>query len=252
MNEFLFVFVILIVLLVVYRLRAHKWKGAVGESRVARQLGKLNREQYKVLNDVLIRTSRGWSQIDHIVISIYGIFVFETKNYSGWIHGNENSEYWTQSIYENKTKFRNPIKQNWAHIYALKEVLSDFGQVTYHPIVVFAGSGVLKNVSSTIPVIHDKQVYGAVMGRSGTPHLSVAQVENIADKLNAVNVQDRGARKEHVRQVRHDAHDRRQKEQSLICPSCGGILVVRDGPYGRFYGCSNYPECRYKLNYRAR
>ena len=79
-------FVIVIVLIVVYRLNSPKYKGAIGESRVARQLDKLKDEEYKVFNDVLIRTGRGSSQIDHIVISIYGIFVIETKNYSGWIH----------------------------------------------------------------------------------------------------------------------------------------------------------------------
>ncbi|NOX61507.1 MAG: type I DNA topoisomerase [Chloroflexi bacterium] len=29
------------------------------------------------------------------------------------------------------------------------------------------------------------------------------------------------------------------------CPECGADLVLRDGRYGRFIGCSNYPECKY-------
>ncbi|WP_264230251.1 topoisomerase DNA-binding C4 zinc finger domain-containing protein [Acholeplasma laidlawii] len=29
------------------------------------------------------------------------------------------------------------------------------------------------------------------------------------------------------------------------CPYCGGLLVDRKGPYGKFTGCSNYPECKY-------
>jgi hypothetical protein len=116
--EILFIIVIAIVV-VSYRLNAPKRKGTKGESRVSRKLKRLQNEEFIVFNDVLIRTRNGSSQIDHIVISIYGIFVIETKNYSGWIHGNENSEYCMQSIYKKKTKFRNPIRQNWAHIYML-------------------------------------------------------------------------------------------------------------------------------------
>ncbi len=247
----IFLIGIVIVLVVVYRLNAPKYKGGRGESRVARQLGKLKDEEYKVFNDVLIRTGSGSSQIDHIVISIFGIFVIETKNYSGWIHGSESSEYWTQSIYEKKTKFRNPIKQNWAHIYALKEVLSDFGLVTYHPIVVFVGSAELKNICSNIPVIYNHEIFQTVMGKRGIPNLSIEQMQNLADKLNEVNIQDKKARREHVHQVQNHAYVRKQKEKSLVCPKCGGNLVVRDGPYGKFYGCSNYPKCRHKLSYGA-
>jgi hypothetical protein len=245
-------FVIIIVLFIANASNAKSNRGASGELRVAGQLNKLQNDEYKVFNDVLVKTESGTSQIDHIVISIYGIFVIETKNYSGWIHGNENSEYWTQSIYEKKTKFRNPIKQNWGHIYALKEVLSDFKQVTYHPIVVFAGNAELKNVVSQIPVIYDHQLSQTVMDEKRIANLSIEQVKNIAAKLNEVNIQDKKARKEHVNQVQKHVYERKQKEESLVCPSCGGNLVVREGPYGRFYGCSNYPQCKYKLSYEVR
>ncbi|MEG6586317.1 nuclease-related domain-containing protein [Dendrosporobacter sp. 1207_IL3150] len=233
-------------------LYAPKIKGYIGESRVARQLDKLKDEEYKVFNDVLIRTGRGSSQIDHIVISIYGIFVIETKNYSGWIHGNEHSEYWTQSHYDVKTKFRNPIKQNWAHIYALKEALSGFERVKYHSIVVFAGSAELKNVRSQIPVVYDHQLFRTIMDIRGIPSLSIKQVNSIADRLNKVKIQDKVAKMEHYHQVQNHVRECKSKEKSLVCPRCGGSLVVRDGPYGRFYGCSNYPKCEYKLSYGAR
>jgi hypothetical protein len=245
-------FIIIIVLVIVYKLNAHKIKGAIGESRVARQLNKLQDDEYIVFNDILIKSDRGSSQIDHIVISIYGIFVIETKNYKGWIHGNENSEYWTQSIYKDKEVFRNPIRQNWAHIYSLKEVLSDFKKVTYHPIVVFAGSAELKNIVSKIPVIYANQLFQIIMGKRGNPILTIEQVKNIAHKLNEVNIKDKTIKKEHIHQVQNHAYERKQKEKSLFCPRCGGNLVVREGPYGKFYGCSNYPQCRYKINYVAR
>jgi len=251
--EFLFVITIMILIfIVVYKLSSPKFKGSVGESRVARKLGKLNDEEFKVFNNVLLRTGSGLSQIDHIVISIYGIFVIETKNYSGWIHGSEYSEYWTQSIYKKKTKFRNPIKQNWAHIFALKEVLSDFTEVAYHPVVVFAGSGELKNIHSKTPIIYTHQLLQTLMDKRRAFNLSIEQVINITNRLEDIFIQDKQAIKEHVHQVRDHAYERKQKERSLVCPRCGGKLVIRNGPYGKFYGCLNYPECRYKLSYRAR
>jgi hypothetical protein len=221
----------------------------VGESRVAKQLNKFRGEEHVVLNDVLIRTMRGSVQIDHIVISTCGIFVIETKNYDGWIHGNENSEYWTQSIYKMKTKFRNPIKQNWAHIYALKEILSDFGQVIYHPIVVFAGDAELKNISSTVPVIYDHQIFQAIIDKRGISNLSIDQIKNITYKLNDMNIKGKKARTEHIHQVKNYIKKRHESEKSLICIRCGGSLVIREGRYGKFYGCSNYPKCKYTTSF---
>ena len=34
-------------------------------------------------------------------------------------------------------------------------------------------------------------------------------------------------------------------ENSLVCPDCGGKLEKREGKYGAFLGCTNFPKCRY-------
>ena len=60
--------------------------GKAGEKRVARKLDWLPKE-YIILNDIMLPTQYGTTQIDHIVVSPYGIFVIETKNYKGWIFG---------------------------------------------------------------------------------------------------------------------------------------------------------------------
>lgn len=72
--------------------------GKAGEKRVARKLDWLPKE-YIILNDIMLPTQYGTTQIDHIVVSPYGIFVIETKNYKGWIFGHENSEEWKQSLW---------------------------------------------------------------------------------------------------------------------------------------------------------
>ena len=103
---------IIICILAILLFRLLPSKGKVGEKRVASILKKLPDDSYKVINDLLLSSNGYSTQIDHIIISIYGIFVIETKFYQGWIYGGENSEYWTQNIYGNKYQLRNPIHQN--------------------------------------------------------------------------------------------------------------------------------------------
>jgi hypothetical protein len=232
------------------RLLVSRNKGALGESRIGRLLRRLPDEEFAVINDLLIWTSAGTRQIDHLVISSSGIFVIETKNFSGWIHGNEGSEYWTQTIYNEKTKFRNPIKQNWAHVYALKEILSDLESIAFHPIIVFVGTAELKNVYSRTPVIYDHELLRTILDANGEGNLTVDQVRRIARRLNEARLQERHAKREHVRFVQEYTLRRRQVERAGICPKCGGGLVVRSGRYGKFYGCSSYPGCTYTRPYR--
>ncbi len=79
-----------------------KSKGAWGEWTVAKILFRLPAVDYKILNDVMLRTEYGTTQMDHVVVSCYGIFVIETKNYAGWIIGGENAEQWTELLHSKK------------------------------------------------------------------------------------------------------------------------------------------------------
>ena len=97
-----------------------KQKGARGERLVARRLRNGLPDEYLILNDVYLPCSDGTTaQIDHIVVSQYGIFVVETKTYSGWIFGSEGDSKWTQSFRSKKITFQNPKRQNYEHICAL-------------------------------------------------------------------------------------------------------------------------------------
>ena len=137
-------------------------KGKLGERSVAKRLKKLDKHKYKVINDVILKTSRGTSQIDHLVVSNYGIFVIETKNYQGWIVGSENTDNWQQIIYNKKNYFRNPIKQNYSHIKAIEENLKLNNKIKYISIIVFMNGCDLK-VNATTPVLYEhdllKQIY---------------------------------------------------------------------------------------------
>ncbi len=252
MNTFLPVIVIIVILIIVFRFGRNIFRpanrGTIGESRVSNRLNRLQGEEYKVINDVLIKIGDRSSQIDHIVVSIYGIFVIETKNYSGWIHGNEDSQYWMQTIYEQKTQFYNPIRQNQGHINALKKIFSDYQYVMYYSIIVFAGSAELKNIHTTTPVVYGGELVDTILNQNKTYCLSVEQVKSIADRLNEINIRDKEAKRTHINQTRFRIYEQNRKEESLICPRCGSNLVVRNGQYGSFYGCPNYPKCRYTQN----
>ena len=80
----------------------------------------------------------GTTQIDHILLSPYGIFIIETKNYKGWIFGSERQKLWTQKIFKKSYKFQNPLHQNYKHQKVLEQVLADIITPEYlHSIVVF-------------------------------------------------------------------------------------------------------------------
>ena len=220
------------------------YKGAVGEKSVARQLKRLNHKEYRILNNIYLKTNGRSVQIDHLVVSVYGIFVIETKNYRGWIHGSENSEYWTQTFYKKKIKFWNPVKQNRAHIHFLKRVLSSYKPLDYYSIVVFAGDGTLKNVYTQTPVVYKNRLVKTIR-YIRTPVLSKEQVAGVVNQIGKYRVTDKKEIKGHKKYVRRSCSERNRKISALICPDCGGKLVVRKGNYGKFYGCSNFPKCRF-------
>jgi len=73
-------------------------KGRRGEAFVNKYAIKYLTEEYHLLNNVTLEITQGTTQIDHIIISPYGVFVIETKNKSGWIYGSERQKNWTQTF----------------------------------------------------------------------------------------------------------------------------------------------------------
>lgn len=119
-------------------------KGKMGESAVRSRLGKdLDQKIYIPFHDLIIPSGSGTTQIDHIYVSVFGIFVVETKNYTGWIFGGEKQAHWTQTIYREKHRFQNPLRQNYAHIKALAALLK-LPESVFHSVVVFTGDCELK------------------------------------------------------------------------------------------------------------
>ncbi|WP_417582815.1 nuclease-related domain-containing protein [Nitrincola sp.] len=134
----------IIPLFIVIQLFKSRWfKGIFGEFLVNRLLSKLPAEDYTIIKDVTLPTADGTTQIDHIIISRYGIFVVETKNMKGWIFGSATQAQWTQKIYRHTSKFQNPIHQNYKHIKTLEAALGCPTELL-HSVIVFVGDSEFK------------------------------------------------------------------------------------------------------------
>jgi hypothetical protein len=232
-------FVILSLLLAIFQA---KIKGFLGEKAVANRLSGLPKEQYRLLNDVMIKTNYGTTQIDHIVISVYGIFVIETKNYKGWITGGDNSEKWIKNMYGKKYPFRNPLKQNYAHIKSLEQLL-DLSEDKFISIVAFVSSATIK-VTTSKQVIYINQLRKVIESYNDIL-FSQEQIHEFEEKILSSNITSKESRKEHVQQIRTKVKLDNSKVLNGVCPKCGGHLINRNGKYGSFFGCSNYPKCKY-------
>ena len=133
--------VIFVLSLILPLLEISNSKGERGEMMVkTRDLKKLDPLIYQSYGDVYLPRpdGKGTTQIDHIVVSKFGIFVIETKNYKGWIFGKANQRQWTQQIYRKKSRFQNPLHQNYLHVKALKQLLA-IPEECFHSIVCFVG-----------------------------------------------------------------------------------------------------------------
>ena len=222
-------------------------KGKIAEKMVHHKLMQLP-EEYHVIDNVLFMSNGRSTQIDHIVVSPYAVFVIETKGYKGWILGGENSEYWTQIIYKRKSTFYNPIHQNDGHIRFLKFLLKDLGNIPFVPIVVFNNEAELKVNVNTHIVVNRCCLKDAIL-QYKTPAISQEIKEKIISIIESNSkTLEKGATCEHKYNALRKQYDSQNKIQHGVCPRCGGRLVERQGRYGCFFGCSNYPRCKFTSN----
>lgn len=150
-----------------------------GEVLVADAINAGFRRPHLLLNDLTLETDHGTAQIDHVLVADTGIFVIETKHYSGWIFGGPNDSRWTQVIYKWKSRFMNPIHQNYGHLKAL-QALFTLPESAFIPVVVFTGKAEFKTdvgpgvvklpqllgvLSADRPVIFDERKMAYIVGR---------------------------------------------------------------------------------------
>ena len=232
-------------LLLIAFLKSSFFKGFFGEFLV-NVLAKFNldKSKYHLIKNVTLPTEDGTTQIDHIIVSQYGIFVVETKNLKGWIFGSENQPMWTQKIFKHTNKFQNPLRQNYKHIKTLDLALK-IGLEKFCSLIVFVGDSKFK---TPMP---ENVTYGIGYIRyikSKTEQvLDTGQVNEIVQKIEQGRLQP--SLKTHIAHAQH-VKAIIQDKQNNICPRCGSQMVIRVVKKGinqgkEFWGCPNFPKCRY-------
>ena len=212
--------------------------GWFGEHWTKSSLNVLEKNEYVVLNDIMISINGKTHQIDHIVLSKYGIFVIETKQYNGFIKGSKYDKKWVRYIKgKEPIYYTNPIRQNYGHVKALCELLNISESKVFNIVCIPS-----KNVK--LEIEHDGEVTtGLTINDKITSYKEkiIDNIDELKDKIIINNIVDKDMRKKHIVNIKTN----KQEYDNEICPKCGGRLVERKGKYGKFLGCSNYPKCRY-------
>lgn len=229
--------------------------GEMGERQVNNALTSvLDASEYQVLSDLILPRAGGTTQLDHLVLSRYGIFVIETKNMSGWIFGGRDQKKWTQVLKGGKRRsFQNPLRQNFAHVKAVQEILSVEEDIL-HNFVVFIGAAEPK---TDMPenVAWGLKALGRLIGARRQIVLSGDQVIRFAEKLQKQALEDSVAVRElHLQNLDRNAQARNSAPTTRLvahpntvsCPRCGNEMVKRTNRKSGdvFWGCSDFPKCR--------
>lgn len=232
-------------------LKSPRVKGALGEGVVKTVFRRrLNADVYRCLNDLTYETPRGTTQIDHIVVSQYGVFVIETKNMAGWIFGSADQARWTQVLHRKKTSFQNPLRQNYGHIRTVQSLLN-LDDACIHGVVAFVGDAKPKTPMPENVVWSARDLVRVIKGKTETVIATDAVAQIVARLQAAAMDNTHTTRRNHVRQVRQRVSDR--APSGTACPNCGGKMVARTSRKtgDRFMGCESFPRCRGKRNVAA-
>ncbi|CDO02946.1 Nuclease-related domain protein [Oceanobacillus picturae] len=200
-------------------------KGEIGEHKIDIQLSQLPKE-YKYLNDIMIENPKsisGYSQIDHLVITPYGIFVIETKNYQGTIYGGKNRKTW---LVNGKFKMLSPIVQNYGHIEALKKYVDEQYHNKFFSIVSFTKRCTLK-IDSELRDIHSDElvIYDLYLSESIQRKVSINKLKfkeallteqdqsAVYKEFTEANITDPKIREMHTTRINEKKNTERTKTQ---------------------------------------
>lgn len=259
------------------------WLGRRGEKLTVKELKRLIKAECdgKILRNLYVPKENGeMSEIDIVFLTQKGIFVMESKNYSGWIFGDEKSLKWT-AMFRNRSKnrFYNPIKQNRTHIKWLTHYLSC--EIPFFSYIIFSNRCELKKIQIEHPdikVIQRNQLVNTVreVWDALENRLCEEQMQQMYVEMKKLTKANKSVKQAHIDRINMKyakseslpvkeqeqevvtmpifdmdvTMDENVKQGDMVCPRCGGELVERIAKKGEhagnhFYGCSNYPKCRY-------
>ena len=193
---------------------------------------------FVVLKNIYLPMQDKTTEIDLLMIHEKGIFVFESKNFSGWIYGNAEELNWTQVLKgRKKFKFYNPIRQNNTHIQALSDFLEKpLSEFTSY--IVFSQRCTLSKVpenTEKVVIVRRPDMLKKIRKTLEETEIiyTKSEIQAMEEKLKAYTNKSDAEKQEHIENIK------------TKCPFCGSELVLRNGKYGQFWGCSTYPKCRF-------
>lgn len=216
-------------------------KGWFGEKKTAFSIWlSLDSKVYQRFHDLIVPSSNGSTQIDHLLVSPYGLFIVETKNKKGWIFGSGDQPKWTQTLFGKKYQFQNPLRQTFRQ----KKVLAEFlglRESKIHDVVFFVGDCKFK---TRLPDNVIRSGLGRHIKRYKQPILTPEEVHRILFSLKSHIATSSITKRDHVRSLKQ------RHSSTTVCPRCGSALVERKAKKGpkagsRFLGCEGYPRCRF-------
>ncbi len=208
-----------------------------------------------VLRDVLIDGADGYtSQIDQIVIGGKGVYVVEVKMFpEAKVYGDGKKSKWYYYNHGAKYEIYSPLKQNDKHIEYLKKLLSPFGEIPFFSIITmycddFKVSNVNPEGEKTRVVCNSLPTMKKaleILSKEKPVVIDEETKKRIFDYIQTNRYAGKEERQRHKQAV--EAYKSEQEEMKLnrICPYCKVPLVQRSGKFGPFYGCPNYPKCKY-------
>ncbi len=247
-------------------------KGRLGEFYIYKYLKSLAGYKRYLFNLYIPKNNGETTELDVVLLHESGIYVFESKNYSGWIFGTESQQYWTQTLSvgrgkSQKNQFYNPILQNKGHLKWIQIFLED-QTLPFYSYIVFSDRCTLKNITLTSAkhyVINRYNLLSAVQQNIANTgiQLSPEKIDNLFEKLYPFTQVEEAEKMAHITNIQQNTQRSFSQPISntkvtsnierIICPRCGEKLVVRIARKGehqgkKFLGCSNYPKCRYIQN----
>jgi hypothetical protein len=225
------------------------FKGVLGEWQVNLLIKFfLDKNKYHLIKNVTLPTDDGTTQIDHIIVSKYGIFVVETKNMKGWVFGSANQKQWTQKIFKHTSKFQNPLHQNYKHVKTLEALLLDDSKANndcIFSVIIFIGDSTFKT----------KMPDNVRFARGGIEYIkSKRDVAFSEDEVTDIFEQIESGRlersfKTNRQHVKHVKEIVKEKSDTKPCSRCNSDMVLRKATKGKnagneFWGCSAFPKCR--------
>ena len=181
-------------------------KGIAGESIIQLLLNNPQLGYRKIMKNIYVPYGNQTTEIDVLMIHETGIYVIESKNYSGWIFGSENQQQWTQMLNSyTKKRFYNPMWQNRTHIRALSNYINiDKSKIKSY--IVFSDRCELKAIPpNTNECIITKidlflyEIYNDINNRKKI--LTVEEVNQIEEKLKTITNVSQEVKNKHIQDI---------------------------------------------------